>query len=344
MKRTLREKIVFSYRKFAQKHKLLKYPAIAIMTVALFFVGIFNYFAGNQKKYLSILMVLCCFMLSASFSFPVLWSDASFVSPDEGIMEVNAVLDDSVEFAKEEAITLSDISEAENTTLESEELKEYDQYSLDEILMEGNDISGSLDNIANEFAGTFHKDDWNLILINKQHPIPEDYSFKLGTIKGSMQCDERILPYLLEMLQEAKKDGVDLVICSPYRSPERQEMLFQKKVTNYMNRGISYIDAYKLSSQAVTIPGSSEHEIGLSLDIICSTYSSLDEGFGSTKAGMWLEEHCKEYGFIVRYPKDKEYITSIEYEPWHFRYVGVEAATIIMDEKLTLEEFLDYYV
>ena len=79
----------------------------------------------------------------------------------------------------------------------------------------------------------------------------------------------------------------------------------------------------------------------LALDIVSSTYTSLDQGFGDTDAGKWLQEHSREYGFILRYPKDKEYITSIEFEPWHFRYVGVEAATIIMDQGITLEEFVE---
>ena len=89
------------------------------------------------------------------------------------------------------------------------------------------------------------------------------------------------------------------------------------------------------------MPGSSEHQIGLSLDIVCNSYQSLDEGFGDTEAGIWLREHCAEFGFILRYPKGKEYITGIEFEPWHFRYVGVDAATIIMSREITLEEFVE---
>ncbi len=114
-----------------------------------------------------------------------------------------------------------------------------------------------------------------------------------------------------------------------------------------MGRGLSYMDAYKLSSQIVMVPDSSEHQIGLALDIVSDYYDnltkgeSLTEGFGDTEAGIWLREHCAEYGFILRYPEGKEYITSVEYEPWHFRYVGVEAATVIMDREITLEEFVE---
>ena len=185
------------------------------------------------------------------------------------------------------------------------------------------------------------------MLINKQHPIPEDYTFTLGnikTMKGTMKCDERIIEELLSMMQDAKKDGVNLAICSPYRDLKYQELLFDRKIVNYMDKGMSYLEAYKLASQAVTLPGASEHQVGLAIDIVCDTYQLLDEGFGDTDAGIWLAEHCNEYGFILRYPKGKEYITSIEYEPWHFRYVGKDAATIIMEQELCLEEFWDQYL
>ena len=194
---------------------------------------------------------------------------------------------------------------------------------------------------------TFSKEDWKLVLINKQHPVPEDYAFTLGkikTIKGEMQCDERIVEELLAMMQAARNEGVNLAICSPYRDLNRQEVLFNRKIEAYMEKGMSYMDAYSLSSQAVTVPGASEHQIGLAIDIVSDTYLSLDEGFAETDAGKWLKEHCSEYGFILRYPKGKEYITSIEFEPWHFRYVGKEAAKIIMEEELCLEEFWDKYL
>lgn len=190
----------------------------------------------------------------------------------------------------------------------------------------------------------FTKDDWRLVLINKQNSIPDDYTFTLGTIQGNMKCDERVLDDLNAMIQAAGEDGVGLMICSPYRDMERQKMLFHRKIKRYMNTGMSYIEAYRVSSETVTLPGASEHQIGLALDIVCSEYTSLDAGFGETEAGKWLEEHSCEYGFILRYPLGKEYITGIEYEPWHFRYVGVEAAYIIMEEEITLEEFWEEYV
>ena len=95
------------------------------------------------------------------------------------------------------------------------------------------------------------------------------------------------------------------------------------------------------SSHTIAVPGASEHQVGLALDIVCSTYYRLDEAFGDTEAGKWLAENSYQYGFILRYPKDKEEITGIEYEPWHFRYVGKEAAKEMTEQKLTLEEYVE---
>lgn len=190
----------------------------------------------------------------------------------------------------------------------------------------------------------FRVDDWRLILVNKQHPIPDDYELKLGsisTLRGRMKCDQRIIFDLNKMLEDAKEDGINLVICSPYRPSSRQDYLFDKKVKNYIKQGNSYMDAYYLTAQAVTIPGASEHEIGLALDIVSDKYSGLNEGFGASEAGTWLEKHCTEYGFIIRYPLGKESITGIEFEPWHFRYVGKKAAKVMKEQNLCLEEFTE---
>ena len=110
-----------------------------------------------------------------------------------------------------------------------------------------------------------------------------------------------------------------------------------------MNAGMSYMDAYKEASIAVTSPNASEHRLGLAFDFYSSSYRNLNEGFADTETGKWLKEHSYEYGFVLRYPKGKEYITGIEFEPWHFRYVGVDAATYMTTHELTLEEFWEEY-
>jgi len=214
-----------------------------------------------------------------------------------------------------------------------------DTFSLDEIL-EANEYS-STDTVETDAGEQLTADDWRLILVNKQHPIPDDYTFTAGTIVGDKKCDIRILNDLMAMLSGAKEDGINLQVCSPYRSHERQIMLFNRKIDHYMSKGYSYTEAYKISCITVNVPGTSEHEIGLALDIMSDEYPYLEIGFGETTAGQWLAQHCSEYGFIVRYPEGKEYITGVQYEPWHFRYVGKEAAEIIMSEGITLEEFVE---
>ncbi len=260
--------------------------------------------------------------------------------PDESVeTDPKTELDESVETGSKTEPDESGEGVAENP--EAEEGEDVDNYSSDEILAhhesEGMEKAGEAGNDAAS------PDDWDILLVNNRHPIPEDYEFTLGTIMGNLQCDERIIPELLEMLQEAKQDGISLEICSPYRTDERQVALFERKIKRYMKKGMSYMDAYKVAAQTVTVPGTSEHQIGLALDIYTGSYRVLDEGFGETKEGIWLREHCSEYGFILRYPKGKEYITGIEYEPWHFRYVGKTAAKVIMEQEITLEEYVEMY-
>lgn len=185
------------------------------------------------------------------------------------------------------------------------------------------------------------KNDWRLILVNKQHVIPEGYEVNLVNINGSKQVDERIAEDLAAMLDKARSDKVALMIVSAYRSQERQTSLFNNKIHKNMNKGMSYLDAYSAAAGTVTPPGTSEHQLGLALDILGSGHSGLTENFADTEAGKWLKANCADYGFILRYPEGKEYITGIIYEPWHFRYVGKKYAKEIMSRGITLEEYLE---
>lgn len=189
-------------------------------------------------------------------------------------------------------------------------------------------------------ASEYDPDDWQLILVNKQNPVPDGYSPNLVAVGGSMQVDERIVSDLYDMFEAAKEDGINLYICSAYRSNERQTQLFERKIRKYLNSGYDYMNAYAQASMSVTIPGTSEHQLGLALDIVTGSYSALNEGFGDTDAGRWLAANAPDYGFILRYPKGKGNITGIIYEPWHFRYVGKEYSKKISDLGITLEEFI----
>ncbi|MCR5487680.1 MAG: M15 family metallopeptidase [Lachnospiraceae bacterium] len=182
-------------------------------------------------------------------------------------------------------------------------------------------------------------EDWSLILINKEHRIPPDYQFELATIKGDVKSDVRVAEHVIEMLQAAKDDGVYIFICSPYRDLEKQEMLFEKKIKSYTRKGYDYDEAYDLASETVAIPGTSEHQVGLAFDFVTQDHQTLDAEFAETDGGIWLKEHAPDYGFILRYPLDKTEITGIEFEPWHYRYVGVRAAREITALGLCLEEY-----
>lgn len=185
--------------------------------------------------------------------------------------------------------------------------------------------------------------DWNLLLVNGKHPLAKDYKPQLTEINGK-QIDKRVLPHYEAMAAAAKKAGVPLVIVSAYRSPDYQEKIYQEQIKMYENQGKSEQEAKKETADYMTKPGTSEHHTGLSLDVLSQAYyekgGTLDGKFGETKGGKWLAQHCAEYGFIIRYPKEKEQITAIKYEPWHLRYVGKENAEYIMQHQLSLEEYI----
>lgn len=351
MKITLEEQIRYQLLKMGKKGPLRRVLAIAGIYIFLASLHFVRYIQNNKKRLAMVMMSMALFVAYASFSFPIFTEDEDNRMDEE----LAALLSDAtVSLVQEEEIRMEDLdSWDEELDWDGEEADslqedaEQDQINLEDILSYRREQEGYEDvevAVTEQQTGgnmEFSLDDWRLILVNKQHPIPEDYDFTLATIKGSQKCDERIIDDLLAMMQAAKDAGFDLLIQSPYRSDTRQEWLFDRKIKAYMGKGMSYMEAFKLSSQVVMVPDSSEHQIGLSLDIVCDYYETLTQGFGDTQAGIWLEEHCAEFGFIVRYPRGKEYITSVEYEPWHFRYVGVEAATIIMERGITLEEFVE---
>lgn len=348
MKKTFEEKMKSKIHQAKKKNAFRCFLRTIYYKLLLFFYHMGLMVSGNVKRIMLSFAVLMIFSLSSSF---VVMSQNTSESYAYALPENAERADSDLVLVTDEKIDFDTVMDEEEVIddYEIDQLKnigESNQFTVDEILKhnefeEKERVVASADTYVDY---VFDKNDWKLLLINKQHPIPEDYEFELGninTMKGVMQCDARIIDDLLSMLQKAKEDGVNLWICSPYRDMAYQEMLFNRKINKYMSAGYSYMEAYMLSSQAVTVPGASEHQLGLALDIVCDTYTVLDDGFGETKAGKWLVEHSKEYGFILRYPKGKEYITGIGYEPWHFRYVGVEAATIIMDEEITLEEFVE---
>lgn len=182
---------------------------------------------------------------------------------------------------------------------------------------------------------------WYLMLVNQSHPMEDGYVPELANIDDSHQVDVRVLEPLQKMLKAASDEGYSLYVCSAYRSVDRQKELFNESMIDYVNQGKTYYEAAIETAKSIAWPGESEHATGLAMDIVSGDYAGLDEKQGETDDQKWLMEHCYEYGFILRYPKDKLEDTGIIYEPWHYRYVGVEAALEIRDQGVTLEEYLD---
>ena len=181
---------------------------------------------------------------------------------------------------------------------------------------------------------------WYLMLVNQSHPMEDGYVPELANIDDAHQVDARVLEPLQNMLKAASDEGYSLYVCSAYRSVDRQKELFNESMIDYVNQGMTYYEAAIETAKSIAWPGESEHATGLAMDIVSSDYAGLDEKQGETDDQKWLMEHCYEYGFILRYPKDKSEDTGIIYEPWHYRYVGVEAALAIRDQGVTLEEYL----
>lgn len=205
-------------------------------------------------------------------------------------------------------------------------------------------LKKELFDLQKEIEDTTEELPWNMVLVNSTHAMEEGYVPELVELQDGYQVDKRIVDAAKRMLADAKAAGMKIVICSAYRSVNRQEEVFNDSVKDRLKAGMGYWDAYVDTAQSVAEPGTSEHALGLALDLISNQYSELDERQEGTKEAKWLEENCHKYGFILRYPPEKTGITGIIYEPWHYRYVGEEHATKIMELGVTLEEYLkDHY-
>lgn len=317
-------------RKLAARGEAGLFVATCLLFAFVFLNTLWRYIKRPVFRTVASMGICLIFICETSFDF---------LSHSSGMINFDSLyLDYSVE-----------VEANSDTFIEADEVFSHEEASADAetagledlLLNEENNAETGDEHTPAHSEQVFDKNEWSLMLVNKTHSIPEDYTFTLGTIKGSMKCDERIITPLTTMFKAASKDGVSLIVCSPYRDLALQERLFERKMNLYRSKGYSYIEAYRSASAIVTVPGTSEHQLGLALDIVCDTYSTLDAGFGETKAGKWLKNNAYKYGFTLRYPKDKEDITGIIYEPWHYRYVGIDAATYMYEHDMCLEEFVE---
>lgn len=188
-------------------------------------------------------------------------------------------------------------------------------------------------------------DSWNLKLVNGKSPLPNGFTVRTEKIKAKyardvgMLYDARAVSYLNAMCAAAEKDGVNLLVISSHRTNARQTTLYNNQVKKQRAKYPNLSDE-EIKKKAATVsayPGTSEHELGLAVD-----FNSVEESFENTREYQWLKTHAAEYGFIMRYAKEKQDITGVIYEPWHYRYVGEKHAKKINQLGYCLEEYVEY--
>ena len=201
--------------------------------------------------------------------------------------------------------------------------------------------SQAVDSSSEDSTASLSQNDWRLTLVNSSHPLEDGYVPELADVDANgHQLDARAADALKEMLSDAKAAGLSPIVCSSYRTWEKQTSLFDAQVARCEAQGLTGDAAVAEARTVVAYPGTSEHQLGLAADIVALSYQILDEKQMETPEQQWLMEHCDEYGFILRYPEGKSDLTGVIFEPWHYRYVGKEAAKEIMSQGVCLEEYL----
>lgn len=196
----------------------------------------------------------------------------------------------------------------------------------------------SADIVQTTSANTEILNEWNLKLVNKDNAVDRSYVPELEEIDDGIMFDKRAIKYLKNMINAMYKEGITKIwVQSAYRSYDKQEELFNKKVEYYKKQGKKQEEAEKLAQTVVQRPEMSEHNLALAAD-----FNTVNNDFEETKAFKWLKENAEDYGFILRYPKDKQDITGITYESWHWRYVGEVHAKAMNEKGYCLEEYIDY--
>lgn len=176
--------------------------------------------------------------------------------------------------------------------------------------------------------------EWNLIVVNRWNELPEDYDVELTELSNGQMVDSRIYPYLQEMFDAARTEGVYPVVREGYRTAEGQQEILDDKIQSYINQEYSQVKAERTAKEWVALPGTSEHQLGIAVDINADKSKCSNEDVYE-----WLAENAYKYGFVLRYPPGKQKITGTSYEPWHYRYVGEEAAKEIYERGICLEEY-----
>lgn len=189
-----------------------------------------------------------------------------------------------------------------------------------------------------EYEAITTQEDWRLVIASSNKPIHEGYEIPLDNIEENKEFDSRAIEDLQALLKAAKdKKAGNLWAQSAYRSNQRQEELFNNKVAEFVRIGKTQEEAEILTHRVINKPNESEHNLGLAVD-----FNTVNLSFEKTNVFKWLKENAKEYGFVLRYTKEKEDITGVSYEPWHWRYVGKEHAQKMEELGMCLEEYVEY--
>ncbi|MDB6353285.1 M15 family metallopeptidase [Trichococcus sp. K1Tr] len=189
--------------------------------------------------------------------------------------------------------------------------------------------------------------DWNLVLVNRENQLAAEIATEFYLTESGYQIDSRIKDPYLALLEAGKVAGMDFTMISGYRSIEQQQANYDVNYQNYLASGLTEEEAHSKTEEFIALPNASEHTTGLAVDITSTALANQEGGSGLLQdlenypEGLWLEENAPKFGFVLRYPKEKEAITGINFEPWHFRYVGVENAIYMTENNLTLEEYVE---
>lgn len=267
------------------------------------------------KSNILLIILALVFVILAVLLVTVLLEDTPKDKPEATSSKVNGVV--SVEVSSDVS---SQVSSLPSSKPESSEITESGNYPAPE----------------NE------NENWYLTLVNSEYPLGGEFNPTTATIKSEfnpsgLKFDARAVEKLNAMLTDAKKAGHKITVGSAYRSVARQTTLYNNKVDYYMNKGYEEGAAKTAAAAIVAPPGTSEHNLGLAVD-----FYPIDNTFENSGQYTWLMKNCTKYGFVLRYPKDKQDITKITYEPWHYRYVGVKAAAEMQAKDMCLEEYTEY--
>ncbi len=219
--------------------------------------------------------------------------------------------------------------------------------SVESVVSEETVVSSAVSEVSSlaEGAEQLDPDYERLLLVNGKNPLPKDYNYTANIIKIDNkylcgyrnQIDKYAYPYATAMMEQAWKDNVELFILSPYRSYDSQVILFNNQVDRELKKGVSSEQAKLNASTVVAAPGTSEHHTGLAID-----FNSVEDSFENTEQFKWLKENAADFGFVLRYPKGKEDITGVIYEPWHWRFIGIKHAKKMNELDMCFEEYTEY--